>query len=120
VLHLFKEKLRDYLRRCHLQKLRIFQLAELQVKDRSAITIYLVESSGHELLDALVLQEIVLEDLVNLVNLSPFYPSFKLAQCTGVVKVMTVKQTGINAIFENHLVDVVKDLRIVYLLDELV
>ena len=92
----------------------------MKIKDRSAITVHLVEASRHKLLDALILEKILLENFVNFVDLSPFYPSLELVQCVAMVEVLAVKQTSIHAVFENHLVDVVKDLGIVYLLDELV
>lgn len=120
VLHLLEEKLGNHIRCRRLEQLRLLELTELEIKDGSAVAVDLVEARGHELLDGLVLQEVVLEDEVDLVDLSPLYPGLQLAQRVAVIELLAEKEARVDAVLEDHLVDVVEDLGVVDLFDELV
>jgi len=91
----------------------------MKKKDWSAMTVHLMKAIWQKLLDALVLEKILFENLVNFIDLSPLYPSLELVHSIDVVEVLAVQQTSIYAVFENHLVDIVEYFCIVYLFDEL-
>ena len=119
VLHLLKEKLGNYLRRCGLKKITLFELANLQVKDRASLNINFMKTSRHELLDCFILQEVMFEYQIDLLGVTPLNPCLELRQGTGNVEVLRKQQARVHTVFENHFVDVVQNLLIIHLLHEL-
>jgi len=119
VLHLLQEEFGNYIWLSSLHQVTGLQLADLHVEDRAAGLVDLVEARGHEFFDRVVLQEIVLQNEVHLIELSPSNPAFHLTQSLRLVKTLGEEQSSVDRLLEKHLINVVEYLRFINCLDKL-